>query len=227
MPSSSAALPRPRSAGELQRVIALDRVGCPYLLYRDGGDAQVEVALASRTRLTIGREPGNDVALGWDGRVSRLHAELERRAESWILEDDGISTNGTRVNGDRVRSRRLRHGDILRLGRTLIVYRAPGEAAADGTLPADDSIVVSVTPAQRRVLLELCRPFVTEPLHAVPATNAEIAGALVVSERAVKSQMRTLFRRFGIEKLPQNAKRARLAEMALAAIVSANDYPDE
>ncbi len=208
-------------------MIALDRVGGPYLLYRDGADAQVEVALVARTRLTIGREPGNDVALGWDGRVSRLHAELERRGESWILEDDGISTNGTLVNGDRVRSRRLRHGDVLRVGRTPIVYRAPGEAAVDGTLVSDGSIAVSVTPAQRRVLLELCRPFVTDPAHAFPATNAEIAAALVVSERAVKSQMRTLFRRFGIEDLPQNAKRARLAEMALAAaVVSATDYQD-
>jgi hypothetical protein len=220
-------LPRPRSAGELQRVIALDRVGGPYVLYRDGGDVQVEVAPASRTRLTIGRDPGNDVPLGWDARVSRLHAELERHGESWILRDDGISTNGTSVNGDRVRSRRLRHGDVLQVGRTVIVYRDPGEASVGGTVPADDSILVSVTPAQRRVLLELCRPFVSDPVHAFPPTNAEIAAALVVSERAVKSQMRTLFRTFGIESLPQNAKRARLAEMALAAaVVSTTDYRD-
>ena len=113
------------------------------------------------------------------------------------------------------------------MGRTVIVYRAPGEASVDGTVQADDSILVSVTPAQRRVLLELCRPFVIDPVYAFPPTNAEIAAALVVSERAVKSQMRTLFRRFGIETLPQNEKRARLAEMAVAsAIVTVNDYPD-
>lgn len=220
-------LPRPRSAVELQRVIALDRDGSPYLLYRDAGDGQVEVLLAAKSRLTIGRDPASDVPLPWDARVSRLHAELERHSESWILRDDGISTNGTSVNGERVRSRRLQHGDVLQFGRTVIVYRTPGEASVDGTVPADDSILVSVTTAQHRVLLELCRPFVTDPVHAFPATNAEIAAALVVSERAVKSHMRTLFRRFGIENLPQNAKRARLAEMALAAaIVSATDYLD-
>ena len=196
-------------------------------MHRAGEEALVTVELASRTVLTIGRDRTNDVPLPWDRQVSRLHAELERHADSWIVNDDEISTNGTTVNGDRVRSRRLRNGDVLQFGKTLMVYRAPREAGADRTVPVDDSLRVSVTPAQRAVLVELCRPFLTDRLHAFPPTNGDIATALVVTERAVKSQMRTLFRRFGIETLPQNEKRARLTEMAVAAaIVTVNDYPD-
>lgn len=65
-------------------------------------------------------------------------------------------------------------------------------------------------------------------MHAHPASNAEIATALSVSMEAVNSQMRTLFRKFGIEKLPASVKCARLAEMALASgIVGVSDYRDQ
>jgi DNA-binding NarL/FixJ family response regulator len=47
-----------------------------------------------------------------------------------------------------------------------------------------------------------------------PATNRQIADDLVLSVEAVKTHLRTLFQRFGVEDLPQNAKRARLVELA-------------
>ena len=217
MQGATASVPHPRSAVELQRVVVLDRLGAPYLLYRDHADTQIEVPLASRTRLTIGRDPVSDVSLPWDRGVSRLHAELERRTETWLLIDDGMSTNGTFINGEPVRSRRrLVHGDALLLGKTVIVFRAPAATEEAGTVRVQEAAEVPVvTPAQQRVLEELCRPFVTDPAHAFPPTNVEVAAALVVSERAVKSQLRKLFHSFGIEDLPQNAKRARLIELAL------------
>ena len=36
----------------------------------------------------------------------------------------------------------------------------------------------------------------------------------MLSVEAVKTHLRTLFQRFGVEDLPQNAKRARLVELA-------------
>jgi DNA-binding NarL/FixJ family response regulator len=48
-----------------------------------------------------------------------------------------------------------------------------------------------------------------------PAPNRAIAAELHLSVDAVKSQLRTLFERFGLEALPQNEKRARLAALAL------------
>jgi len=74
-----------------------------------------------------------------------------------------------------------------------------------------------VSDAQRRVLVALCRPFRdTAERFTTPATNQDIADELVLSLDAVKSHMRALFARFGVEDLPPNEKRTRLVERALA-----------
>jgi hypothetical protein len=71
-------------------------------------------------------------------------------------------------------------------------------------------------PAQQRVLDALCSPFLADPMRTVtPPTNKQIAEAIFVSERAVKSHLRALFQAFGIDDLPQNAKRARLVDLAV------------
>ena len=55
-----------------------------------------------------------------------------------------------------------------------------------------------LTPAQRRVLVALCRPF-KDSTYATPATNQQIADELVVSVDAVKSTLRALFEVFGVD----------------------------
>ena len=78
-------------------------------------------------------------------------------------------------------------------------------------------------PTQRQVLVALARPYKHDEF-AVPATNQEIADELHLSVDAVKSHLRTLFQRFGIEHLPQNQKRSRLVAEALqAGVVSTRD----
>ena len=42
-----------------------------------------------RQELRIGRLPDNDLALVWDGNVSRRHAHITRTATGWVLVDDG------------------------------------------------------------------------------------------------------------------------------------------
>jgi hypothetical protein len=64
------------------------------------------------------------------------------------------------------------------------------------------------------VLVALCRPC-RDGGFAVPASNPEIAAELTVSVEAVRTTMRALFERFGIDDLPQNRKRAALAAQAL------------
>jgi DNA-binding NarL/FixJ family response regulator len=71
-----------------------------------------------------------------------------------------------------------------------------------------------LSPAQRRVLVALCRPF-KDSAYAAPASNQQIADELVVGTDAVKTTMRALFEVFGVEDLPQNQKRAALAQRAL------------
>ena len=99
---------------ELAARLRAERAGDPFLLYRAADGAQVIVPLQGR-RGSIGRAAENDVALGWDEEVSRLHAEFEQIAGEWTVADDGLSRNGTFVGGLRIAGRhRLRDGDVDR-----------------------------------------------------------------------------------------------------------------
>ena len=60
------------------------------------------------------------------------------------------------------------------------------------------------------MLVALCRPF-KDSAYAAPATNRDIAEEILSHVDAVKAQLRVLFERFGLDELPQNQKRARLA----------------
>lgn len=73
----------------------------------------------SSSRLLIGRHPWNDVPLDHDS-VSRYHAMLVREGGHWTVVDLN-STNGIRVNDRDVRQQRLRHGDIVQIGRYRLV----------------------------------------------------------------------------------------------------------
>ncbi|MEO8687689.1 MAG: FHA domain-containing protein [Solirubrobacteraceae bacterium] len=203
---------------ELRDRIAAERRGAPFLVFRTSSDQQVLVDLGrAGDRLTIGRRATNDVALDWDTRVSRVHAALERVGEDWAVLDDGLSHNGTWVNGERVISRRrLCDGDTLSVGRTLIVFRSPpGSSLSRSTVSAaGPHIGELLTPAQRRVLIALCRPF-KESSYSTPAGNQRIADELVISVDTVKGTLRALFEAFGVAELPQNEKRAALAMQAL------------
>ncbi|MBI3406859.1 MAG: FHA domain-containing protein [Planctomycetes bacterium] len=80
------------------------------------------------TPLTIGREEGNVLRLN-DERVSRFHAKVQFDNEDIIL-TDLESTNGTRVNGTVVQIRRLRFGDRVAVGRSLLLFGSGEEIAA-------------------------------------------------------------------------------------------------
>jgi pSer/pThr/pTyr-binding forkhead associated (FHA) protein len=206
--------PHRSTPAELKARLEAERRGTPFLLYFDGAGHQVLHELDGQ--VTVGRGADCDVALGWDREVSRLHAQLERVGAHWVLVDDGLSRNGSFVNGERVVGRRaLREGDRLVFGETPVVYRAPETAGASSTIGVTTSpAAVHLTPTQKQILVALCRP-VRDSAFATPQTNKEIAEEVSLSVDAVKAHLRTLFERFGLEDLPQNQKRARLAAIAL------------
>ena len=152
------------------------------------------------------------------------------RAGEWTLVDDGLSRNGSFVNGERLqRRRRLADGDLLRFGDTSILFSAPLGQVVE-TIPVSGGLEASVdvSPAQRRVLVALCRPFAGGEDFATPASNQEIADELVVSVEAVKTHMRALFERFGVGDLPRQAKRAELVKRAFqSGAISTRDLEVE
>jgi pSer/pThr/pTyr-binding forkhead associated (FHA) protein len=219
--------PHQSTPEELRARLAAERRGHPFLVYRREDGAQRVLELSDdRPRVTLGRSPENDVCLSWDGEVSRLHAEIERVGEHWLVVDDGVSRNGTFVAGERVSGRRrLQDGDVVRLGSTAVVFRCPGVGAIVTTRLSDQrDLATAVTDAQRRVLIALCRPFKGGASYATPATNPQIAAELVVTVAAVKTHLRALFKTFGIDDLPQQEKRRRLVALAFSTgLVSDRD----
>ena len=103
------------------------------------------------TPVTIGREEGNTLRLN-DERVSRFHAKVQFDNGEIIL-TDLESTNGTRVNGNVVQIRRLRPGDRVGVGRSLLLFGSDKEISArNATLfglstPAAGEVTSSVVPA--------------------------------------------------------------------------------
>jgi pSer/pThr/pTyr-binding forkhead associated (FHA) protein len=211
------------SPAELRERIEAERRGRPFLVFRDDEHEQQLLDLDEQgERLSVGRGPSNEVSLPWDTEVSRLHAELECIAGEWTVSDDGLSRNGTFVNGSRVSGRhRLRDGDVIRVGKTSIAYKRPAAEDSQPTQIAGERITLGdLPPTQRQVLVALARPYKHDEF-AVPSTNQDIAGELHLSVDAVKSHLRSLFQRFGIEHLPQNQKRSRLVAEALQSGVLA------
>jgi FHA domain len=72
------------------------------------------------TPVTIGREEGNQVQLN-DERISRFHIKIQEDQGKLVL-TDLESTNGTRVNGEDARLRILRFGDVIAVGRSVLLY---------------------------------------------------------------------------------------------------------
>lgn len=205
------------AAAERKRVIEADRGANAYVVWRArDGELRIEALDGERTR-TIGRSPRMDIALD-DPQVSGLHARLECHAGEWSVVDDGLSKNGTFVGEARVRAReRLVDGQLIRIGRTVLAFKAPSALRIDPTVPDDDRSIPSLTPQQRTVLVSLCRPLLHEPASRLPSTNQQIAAELHLSVGAVKMHLRSLFAKFGLELVRQNEKRSRLASDAIQA----------
>ena len=80
---------------------------------------------------TIGRTQDCDLRIA-DMSVSRLHAQLDRAEDGWLLSDLG-SHNGTRVNGWLVREAvPVRAGDLVQFGSATFVVQTPAKGVPTG-----------------------------------------------------------------------------------------------
>jgi pSer/pThr/pTyr-binding forkhead associated (FHA) protein len=113
----------------------------------DGADrGRVFANLA--TPVTIGREEGNTVQLN-DERVSRYHLKIQEDHDKVVL-TDLESTNGTKVNGEEVQIRILRAGDMISVGRSVLLFgsreqiaRRLRELGGDGAAAAPPNVTIS------------------------------------------------------------------------------------
>jgi pSer/pThr/pTyr-binding forkhead associated (FHA) protein len=90
------------------------------LLLLNGPSPGQNVRLKSASAVRIGRHHSCHLQID-DDLVSREHARIEERAGNWYLEDCG-STNGTQVNSQRVDATALECGDLIRIGKRLILF---------------------------------------------------------------------------------------------------------
>lgn len=95
---------------------------------REMGLARERITLAAggqvyevgKRAVLIGRSRECDLVLP-DQNVSRRHAELRLKGNSYVIVDLG-STNGVEVNGKRVRSLELKNGDVITMGTTRVRF---------------------------------------------------------------------------------------------------------
>lgn len=177
-------------------------------------------------RTTVGKSPENDLSLEDDPTASHLHAVLERFAAGWCVTDLG-SSNGTWVNGERIwSSRRLRHGDEIRLGQTRLIFHDP--MGAGGTETEAEDRPPTLTTRERDVLVALCRPLLDRDIFTEPASTRTIADELVITQAAVKQHLVNLYDKFGVSPSDSN-RRSRLANEALrrGAVTLAQLRPPE
>ncbi len=89
--------------------------------------------------LTLGREEDNTIQLN-DERVSRFHAKIQEDGGRIIL-TDLQSTNGTRVNGRPVQMRVMQPGDLITIGRCVMIYGSLAEISERARLLESDPTV--------------------------------------------------------------------------------------
>ncbi|MBT3222179.1 MAG: FHA domain-containing protein [Proteobacteria bacterium] len=86
---------------------------------------------------TIGSGDGSNITMSGEG-VERVHFLLRFADGIWLLED--LSKTGTRVNGARIKSIQLDNGDVIRIGRTLLQFRANADPQSQ-SLNSIDGVV--------------------------------------------------------------------------------------
>jgi class 3 adenylate cyclase len=90
----------------------------PAFLKLKHGDQELELS-DTKSSLTIGRDPQNDLVIG-DRKASRMHARIERRRDKFVLIDH--SSNGTYVTMENEPEIALRREEVILRGRGRVSF---------------------------------------------------------------------------------------------------------
>ena len=185
----------------------------PRLWISEGGEAPRSVALEEGSTL-IGRGEHCDISLD-DQAISLDHVEISRRGPS-LMAEDLDSRNGTLVNGEPLtRQRRLRNGDVIQVGSHRLEVALAPQNRHDSTVAAPTE-AVALTDDERQVATALVASYRSDAVRAPrPATRAEIAAQLHVSERTVQRRMDDLARKLKVPGEPKRDRPLMVAERVL------------
>ena len=108
-------------------------------VYARGAEPSVR---ALDKELVIGRAPDCGMHLE-DQRASGNHARIRRRRDTREFEVEDLgSTNGTSVNGRFVQQHPLAHGDVIRIGDSLLIFESAPRSAGDRSMDSIESITI-------------------------------------------------------------------------------------
>jgi Nif-specific regulatory protein len=113
-----------------------------YLVIREGSNWTDVFRLVPGQVITIGRAPTNQIVIK-DERCSRSHAEVFVSEGKWVIRDLE-SRNGTIVGSKLIKSDHpLESGDIIRIGRSQLVFvrRLSDAFPETGTVPGREPVV--------------------------------------------------------------------------------------
>ena len=102
------------------------------LILRAEDGSEKDLSLDDSGTVTIGRSPDCELPIE-DGQASRRHCSIVKLQSGWELADLG-STNGTLLNSVLVKRKKLRNGDVVRIGGTEIVFDDPGSTGGDAEM---------------------------------------------------------------------------------------------
>lgn len=197
------------------------------LLVIQGPDKGLRYKTVDGRAILLGRA-SEEMALS-DFTVSRRHAEIRPAGRGWVLEDLR-SANGTYLNSKRLeRETRLRHGDQIRMGGTIMVWDGSEDALLEpGKAPApivaemvdleaegdrgDASIIGSVTGNEDSIIL--ASPAAAEAVRSWRVMSAllDAVSAVVTPQQLGERVLDILFeevpadRGFVLIKDPQTGK---------------------
>jgi pSer/pThr/pTyr-binding forkhead associated (FHA) protein len=161
----------------------------------EGGEPRSVALLPGRT--VVGRDPDAAIHID-DEAVSWSHLEIENR-DGVLMATDLDSRNGSAINGEPLdRSRRLRDGDTLIVAGYRLEVSDPVPGRAGGTV-ASAAPSVPLNEEERATATVLVAPYRNEGAFAGrPATRAELAEALHVSERTAQRRLDALAAKLNI-----------------------------
>ena len=151
----------------------------------------------------------SEPALLTDNTISRHHAELRRVEGAWLIEDHG-SSNGTYLNGVRVtKPIRLKRGDQIRLGSTLLVFAGDeqSEASVRGLVDLDaggkyvDSAIMVTVPSNEDSVI-IAAPETADAVRAwrVMYSLAETLGSILSEQELLERVMDVIFEQVPVDR---------------------------